>query len=217
MVKMWSGAAVPGVSRRACLGLIPWMLIGLRAVMVPAMPVVAIAAGPAAPSALCAMLAVGLVSDILDGIVARSAGTVTPGLRRADSQVDMLFWVAAVAAAGLLHPGAVPAILAPVLVLLAGEVVCYAVGYVRFGRESATHALLSKMWGLALFAGLSEFILTGADGPLFWSMVVIGLVSQADVIAIQLLLPVWTHDVPSAWHAYRLRRGRPIRRHRLFN
>jgi CDP-diacylglycerol--glycerol-3-phosphate 3-phosphatidyltransferase len=91
------------------------------------------------------------------------------------------------------------------------------VSFARFRREPATHAFLSKIWGLMLFAGLIEFLFTGSAGPIFYAMIGMGLASQLDVIAILLLLPRWTSDVPSAWHAWRLRRGHAIRRFKLLN
>lgn len=97
------------------------------------------------------------------------------------------------------------------------ELLCYALSFVRFGRETSTHALLSRLWGLFLFAGLASFMLSGAAGPLFYAMIAVGVLSQLDVIDIVLLLPRWTSDVPSAWHAWLLRRGREIARHSLFN
>jgi CDP-diacylglycerol--glycerol-3-phosphate 3-phosphatidyltransferase len=44
-----------------------------------------------------------------------------------------------------------------------------------------------------------------------------GIAADLDVILIMLLLPRWEHDIASAWHALRLRRGLPIRRGGLFN
>lgn len=196
---------------------IPLMLIALRALMAPAMVALAFVGAAWAPGAIVAAMTIGLVSDIFDGIIARRLGVATPLLRRLDSQTDAAFWIAVLAAAWILHPAALLAAAPWIGLVVVLELLCYALSFVRFGRETSTHALLSKLWGLFLFAGFASLVLSGSAGPLFYAMVAVGVLSQLDVIAIVLLLPRWTNDVPSAWHAWQLRCGRAIRRHSLFN
>jgi CDP-diacylglycerol--glycerol-3-phosphate 3-phosphatidyltransferase len=193
------------------------MLIALRALMAPLMVALALAGTAWAPGAIVAAMTIGLVSDIFDGIVARRLGVATPLLRRLDSQTDAVFWLAALASAWILHPAVLVAAAPWIGLVVVLELLCYALSFARFGRETSTHALLSKLWGLFLFAGFVSLVLSGAAGPLFYAMIAVGVLSQLDVIAIVLLLPRWTNDVPSAWHAWQLRRGRTIRRHSLFN
>jgi len=196
---------------------IPLLLIALRALMAPLMVALAFSGLPWTPEAIIAAMTIGLVSDFFDGIIARRLGVATPFLRRLDSQTDAAFWIAVLASAWILHPKALIAAAPWIALIVVLELLCYALSFARFGREISTHALLSKLWGLFLFAGFVSLILSGAAGPLFYAMIVVGVLSQLDVIAIVLLLPRWTNDVPSAWHAWQLRRGRPIRRHSLFN
>jgi len=40
------------------------------------------------------LIALGLISDILDGIIARKLGISTAKMRRLDSTVDQFFWLA---------------------------------------------------------------------------------------------------------------------------
>jgi len=51
----------------------------------------------------------------------------------------------------------------------------------------------------------------------FTMAIVLGLVSHIDRILITLILPAWTHDVPSAYHAYLIRKGIDFKRNKLFN
>lgn len=196
---------------------IPLALIVVRALTAPLMVALALIGGSWAAWPIVAAMTVGLLSDIFDGIIARRLGVATPALRRLDSQTDAVFWLAVLASTWILHPAAVLAAAPWVGLLVVLEVACYALSFARFGRETSTHALLSKLWGLFLFAGFASFIVNGVAGPPFYAMVAVGALSQLDVIAIVLLLPRWTSDVPSAWHAWQLRRGREIRRHSLFN
>ena len=194
----------------------PLALLLFRAALVPILPALAAVGGDAARPLLAVLLALGLLSDVFDGIVARRMGLSTIPLRRLDSRVDLAFWLAAAVAAWILDP--VPLRReAPLLGAVLGlEAAGQLASFVRFRRGPCTHAFLSKCWGLAL--GVAFVALFGRmnAGPLRFALAW-GVVSQLDVLLIVLLLPVWQSDIPSAWHAYRLRRGLPIRRHPLFN
>src|SRR5690349_10911686 len=89
----------------------------------------------------------GMVSDILDGIAARRLGVQSPGLRRYDSQTDLVFWLSAAWCVWVLHPELVRSHAWAIGALLAVEAATYATSWVRFGRETCTHAWLAKAWG----------------------------------------------------------------------
>ena len=162
---------------------------------------------PGARLVLVAIIWAGLLSDILDGMVARRAGLDTDNLRRLDSAVDVLFWLSVLSTALWLEPGALQPWSLWLLGLIFGEGLIYAVNRIRFRRGSATHAWSAKLFGLALLAGFSELFLTGATGTLFVGMIVTGYLALLDVLAIALILPHWARDVPSLYHAIRMRRA----------
>jgi phosphatidylglycerophosphate synthase len=159
----------------------------------------------------------GLLSDIFDGIIARRLGISTPGLRRLDSLSDLLFWMVLVIAAALRFPGFFREHAFSLGLLIAAEAATYALSFLRFRREVATHALSSKFWTLLLFATVLQLLIAGTAPLLYPLCFWLGMATRAEVILILLLLRQWTTDVPSAWHAWQLRRGRPLRRHPLFN
>ena len=64
----------------------------LRLALAPA-ALVALAHIDVAGLVLAAALLLGFLSDVLDGVVARRAGAVTPFLRRLDSSVDTVFYL----------------------------------------------------------------------------------------------------------------------------
>lgn len=57
----------------------------------------------------------------------------------------------------------------------------------------------------------------GHAGIPFFLVVFFGIVGHIDVYLIIYFLPKWTHDVPSSYHAYLIREGKSIKRHKLFN
>lgn len=166
---------------------------------------------------ICLLVFLGLVSDIMDGIVARHAGIATASLRRMDSQTDMVFWLCTGFASWYMWPEVIAAHKYSVALLLAMEASCYAISLLKFKRETCTHAWLSKLWGITLCIAFFFLLMYGQAGFLFSLCVVTGIVSHIDRIIITLALPGWTHDIPSAYHAFLIKKGRPFRKYKLFN
>lgn len=163
------------------------------------------------------LIAVGVLTDVFDGIVARQLGVSTEKLRRLDSAVDQIFWASVVGATYLACPGFFARHAAKLLTLLAMEGLTYAVCYLKFRKEIATHSWAAKAWVLVSFAALAQLIFTCEAGWLFETSFYVGVLSRLEILAIVLLLRRWTNDVPTAYHAVLLRQNKPIKRHKLFN
>lgn len=163
------------------------------------------------------LITVGLLTDIFDGIIARQLGVSTERLRRLDSTVDQFFWAAVVGATYLACPGFFARHAAQLLALLALEGLTYAVSFLRFRKEIATHSWAAKAWVLVSFAALVQLITTCDSRLLFAASFYLGVLSRLEIVAILLLLRKWTSDVPTCYHALLLRRNQPIKRHKLFN
>lgn len=166
--------------------------------------------------ALC-LLTAGLLSDIFDGIIARRLGVSTPMLRRLDSGVDQIFFICVGLATYIQCPDFFRHHVRALSILLGSEALCYLICLIKFRREVATHSIGAKIWTLFLFATLVQVIRQCDSGWLFPCCVWIGLLTRLEIIAIILVLKEWTNDVPSIFHARQLRKGKAIRRHKLFN
>lgn len=196
---------------------LPLALIGLRLLAGQLIPVLGWQRPAGFGSWAVGLMTLGLLTDVLDGIVARRLGVSTPRLRRLDSAVDQLFWLLVAGTACAVYPDFFRSHAALIGLLLGLEAATYALSYARFGREVATHSWGAKLWTLTIFATLAEVLLTGNSGLGFGSCVVLGVASRLEVLGILAVLPRWQSDVPTLYHALRLRRGLPIRRHRLLN
>ena len=185
---------------------LPLLLTSLRAALAPVVLWLGFH-GPA-QVALGACLVVALLSDIFDGIIARRLGVATPALRRFDSIADTLFYVAALAAAWQLHPQAIRERWWPIGVLVALELVRYAVDWLKFRREAAYHMWTSKAWGLCLFAGFFALLALDSDAWAFDLAIWAGIIADLEGLAISFILDRWQSDVPSFVHALR-QRSRP--------
>jgi CDP-diacylglycerol--glycerol-3-phosphate 3-phosphatidyltransferase len=153
---------------------------------------------------LATALVAGFVSDVLDGVVARRAGVVTPFLRRLDSTVDTVFYLGVAYAAWHRHPDALRALALPILIVVGAEALNYALAYAKFRREASYHARSARLWGLLLFLALFALLATG-NAVLLPVALAAGLLAEVETFAITLVLRGWRHDVPSVWNALRVR------------
>ena len=163
------------------------------------------------------LMYLGLISDIFDGIIARKQQLSTTRLRRMDSQTDMIFWLAIGFATWMLYPKLISDNLFAIRVILAMEISVYVISIVKFKRETCTHAFLSKLWGITLLIAFTSLIGFNHAGVPFMLAIIMGLISHVDRILITLILTEWTHDVPSAYHAWLLRKGKDFKRNKYLN
>ena len=196
---------------------IPILLIALRFFLAPAILLTTFLFHHNGTTAIVVMMYVGLLSDIFDGIIARHLGIATPKLRRLDSQVDMIFWIAIGISAYILFPEIIRANAIPIVLVFAMEAACYIISFIRFGKEPCTHAFLAKMWGISLLVAFTSLIGFGYAGIPFTLAIILGLASHLDRILILLILPHWTHDIPSMYHAILIRKGISFKKNKLFN
>jgi CDP-diacylglycerol--glycerol-3-phosphate 3-phosphatidyltransferase len=163
------------------------------------------------------LMYLGLISDILDGIIARLLNVSSTKFRRFDSQTDMIFWVSIGISTWVLYPDLIKHNSIPIIIIFIMEGMCYLISIIKFKKETCTHALLSKLWGISLLVAFTSLIGFNHAGIPFLIAIVLGLISHVDRILITLILPKWTHDIPSCYHAYLIRKGIDFKRNKLFN
>ena len=163
------------------------------------------------------LLSIGLLTDIFDGIIARKYNVSSDKLRRLDSTIDQFFFIAFTVATYIQCPEFFKSNALKLLLLIGMESLTYAVSYIKFKKEIATHTIGAKLWTLVLFATLVQIIIQGESVILFNLCFWIGLATRIEIVAIIIALKKWTNDVPSFYHALQLRKGKAIKRHKLFN
>lgn len=159
----------------------------------------------------------GLLSDIFDGIIARRLNISSPTLRRLDSGVDQFFWLCIVAGCYITCPQLFKDNMLKICILIAMEAGCYAISYIRFGKEVATHAISSKLWTLILLATMIQVTATCSSVILFNICFYLGIATRMEIIGMLLIIKQWTNDIPTIYHAILIRNGKEIKRHKLFN
>jgi len=161
------------------------------------------------------LFTIGLLSDVFDGIIARRLGISSEYLRRMDSAADQVFWVLVATSVVITFPDFLKDHWIKLVLLIAIESLTYAVSYAKFGKEVATHAISSKIWTLIMFATLVQVMIIGNSNVLFEICFYTGILTRIEIVVILLLLRNWTNDVPSVFHAVRLRQGRVISRNKF--
>jgi len=182
---------------------LPWWLVTLRLLLAPA--VLLLALNHLRGWWLTAAILVALVSDIYDGRIARHYGVATEALRRYDSICDTIFYLSIAVSAWILERAALVAVAKLLITLAVLEVVRYAFDFVKFRREASYHMWSAKVWGLFLAFSSCALLGWGIGGPLLRTTLIIGIISDLEGLAISIVLPTWTHDVPTILHAMRLR------------
>ncbi|UKT62569.1 CDP-alcohol phosphatidyltransferase family protein [Pedobacter mucosus] len=163
------------------------------------------------------LLSIGLLTDVFDGIIARKLNISSEKLRRLDSSVDQIFFISVAIAAYIQCPDFFKANYTKLIILLSAELLIYVFSFIKFRKEIATHSIGAKIWTLFLFATLVEIMVHCKSTVLFELCLWIGLATRIEILAITFTLRKWTNDVPTIYHAVKLRQGKEIKRNELFN
>jgi CDP-diacylglycerol--glycerol-3-phosphate 3-phosphatidyltransferase len=175
----------------------------LRLLLAPVLVWLVYASAPGVVFA--SVVLVAFVSDYFDGVIARKLGVASAELRHFDSRADLVFYATAAWAVWRLHPDVVRSVAIPALVVVGLDVVRHVFDFAKFGRDVAYHAWSSKLWGLSLALALVLLMGFGVSRPFVGITVILGLIAQIEGLLISVVLPVWTHDVPTLIHALRIR------------
>lgn len=196
---------------------IPYLLIATRIILAPIILLLAYLKGVESRFLILFLMYFGLLTDIFDGIIARKVGVSSEKLRRLDSQTDLIFWLSLGLASYFLNAELIKNEWKGVALIFIMEALCYIISWLKFGKETCTHAFLSKMWGLSLLIAFTYLIGFQQAGWTFYLTVILGFISHIDVILIILILPKWQYDVPSSYHVWRIRKGKQRKKSIFFN
>jgi phosphatidylglycerophosphate synthase len=153
------------------------------------------------------MLAVAaLLSDAVDGAMARRLGAASETGRLLDSWADLLLALTAFVGATLLWPDTMRREAFYFALVLTALVVPHAYSLVRFRRLLGYHTLSAKASGVVLSVG-AVLLFTGVTAVVFRVAAIMETLVAVEYVAISLLVPEWTGEMKSIWHAVQLRRS----------
>jgi CDP-diacylglycerol--glycerol-3-phosphate 3-phosphatidyltransferase len=159
-------------------------------------PCMLLAAGYGSIRVWAALFAYALVSDAVDGPIARALGTVSERGARIDSAADCALYMTMPIVALLLFPWLRVQDTDVVVVITLGYAVPVACGLVKFGRLTSYHTTAARVAGVLISSTFLLLLATRISWPLRVAAVVL-IISAIEEIAITLALPAWRADVGS--------------------
>jgi phosphatidylglycerophosphate synthase len=150
------------------------------------------------------LFGIGLLSDLLDGVLARRLGLESDFGARLDQWGDFALWVSFAVGAIWLWPEIVRREAPYAAVGITCLLLPTAVAYAKYRSVPGYHTLLAKLTSVLMGIAVPLLLLFDFAWP--FRVAALSLVlSAADEIAITCLFPECRHDVPSVLHALRLR------------
>lgn len=111
-----------------------------------------------------------VLSDILDGIIARQLGVSTPRLRQADSWADICLYLCIAISAWLVFPQVILSFKIPLLIAIAAQLTLFAISLIKFQKFPSFHTYTAKIWGLTLLVATVALFGFDYDGMLWWAI-----------------------------------------------
>lgn len=196
---------------------VPLILIYSRAIIAVLIGLIALFNPDHTKIAVVTLMSLGLLTDIFDGIIARSLNVSTQKLRVLDSNVDQFFWITTIFAIFYLNQDFIKANYGWILIVLFLEFSAYMLSFLKFKKSIATHSFLAKIWTLSLLGFLIDLCLNSWSIVPFIVCISLGFLSRVEIILIILKLKNWTTDVPSVFSVARINRGETVRKNRILN
>jgi phosphatidylglycerophosphate synthase len=176
----------------------------LSATRIGLMPAVLLSAVAGSKTWFVVLLAASLSTDVLDGFLARRLNAYSDFGRKLDSAADYLTMVVGLAGITLLWPEIVRRELTWIVVGLAAFFAVIVYGFVRLGRAPCYHTWLSKAGAVGCAFSLIPLLAGGTAVP-FHVMIVVEVIAALEEMTIALLVPGHQGEMPTLWHAIRLR------------
>ncbi len=176
---------------------LPNLMTISRLLCVPALIAAAIADRP---SLFLGLLAYALLSDAVDGRLARALGQATPLGARLDSSADCALYLTAPVAALHVFPDVRAHLTGAVVAVYLGYLVPIAYGAIKYRRLTSYHTIGARVAGVVLSVASFLVLLTGIRWPFYLATTIL-LASAIEEMAITRILPAWQSNVPSVWHA----------------
>jgi phosphatidylglycerophosphate synthase len=183
--------------------LIPWVITSVRTALGPLM--IAGAACGWSGIALAGMVLSAAIADIYDGRLARRWHCDGPGIRLFDTLADTFFYVCVGTALWLCRPQIWHACAGLIAAMLATEGLRWLLEIVKFGKPASYHSSLARGWGGATAAAAMAALATPYGSLPIDAAMLVGIACNLEGLAMSIVLPVWTRDVPSFWVAWAIR------------
>ena len=112
----------------------------------------------------------GVLSDIIDGLIARANATASPRGAQLDSRADLTFYSAVLFGLVLLFPAQFRAESGPLVIVLTAYAIPILIGWCKFGALTAYHTMMARIALGVVPASAVLWLSTGVTPPLYWGI-----------------------------------------------
>ena len=181
----------------------------ISALRLAATPVLVVLAYLGQRDAFAWLLVAALLSDIIDGVIARYCGFTSELGARLDSMADLLLFGVAAYGIWVFHAQVVSAHSSVFLLVIALWLGGSLAGFLRYGRMASFHTFLSRATAYALGGFIAVLFLWGFNAWLFWAGAGLAVASQLEEFILLAMLPAWTPNVGGLYRLLRQRARQP--------
>ncbi len=151
------------------------------------------------------LFSIAVISDLLDGILARALELRTELGAKLDTIADLATYLALYFCFFLLWPdfvhSAYPFFVAGFIIYA----IAFGFALVKFGQFPSYHSFGGKLSAVLMAFSILCWFLGGPPFP-FFIAITIALIAGMEEIIITALLPHLHTNIPTCWHAYRIRK-----------
>ena len=151
------------------------------------------------------LLAAALISDILDGAIARRFGFVSELGSLLDSVADLLIFMVTAIGVWRFHPELVADHLVAFSLVVFLWVGGSAIDFLRYGRMASFHTLLPRVTTYVIVTFIGVLFISGFKSWLLWAAVGLCVVSHVEEFMLMALLPTWTPNARGLYWVLRKR------------
>ncbi|UCH58499.1 MAG: CDP-alcohol phosphatidyltransferase family protein [Anaerolineales bacterium] len=155
------------------------------------------------PNLFLALLATSLLSDSIDGFIARKLNEASELGTKLDSWGDLATYLTVPLCAWWLWPEVLKREAFFVLLTVGAYILPLIIGFVKFRRLPSYHTWSAKIAAVVMSVAFFILFIFDISRPFHFAAILQALVA-CEEITISLLLIEWHGNVPSLWHAYRL-------------
>jgi phosphatidylglycerophosphate synthase len=159
-----------------------------------------VAAGAGRRPLVLGLFGYALLTDVIDGRLARAWHRSSTLGAQLDSVADCALYLTIPVVAVGLFPVVRARVLVPVIVVTLAYLVPIIYGAIKYHRLTSYHTFGARLAGVLLSISFVIVLATGIRWPFVLATGVL-VVSALEEMLITSMLPVWYADVPSAWHA----------------
>jgi CDP-diacylglycerol--glycerol-3-phosphate 3-phosphatidyltransferase len=152
------------------------------------------------------LLIAALISDIVDGMIARRFGLCSDFGSLLDSIADVSTLCVAIYGITVFHPAVLHAHWIASLAMIGSWGMGCVLALLRYGRLSSFHTYTAKIAAYLLGIFIGVLFLSGFQPWLFYLAVVVSDVGNIEEMLLLWLLPEWRADVRGLWWVLRKRR-----------